>query len=227
MQHLIQTLESRRLMSASFIDEPITGFADVAKNYEVAYLPNLDIGHVAQLHGSINWGDGTTSPANFWRDKNGGIDIVAIHSYTKPGTFAVSSSLITETPWAVPGQPVPDYILDLGAVSTSATIAATPAKLTKSAGQSFSATMGSFQYLIGVTYTAKIDWGDGVTTTATITNENPLSTSLITGTHLYAHGGTYIAHAYLYITPVVPHPPDPSLLNEFTTLVEVNQPTTA
>jgi hypothetical protein len=234
MQHMIQLLENRRLMSAGptepltpiLQDMAVTGFAAVAKNYEVGYLPTVSVSHVSQLRGSINWGDGTSSPASFWRDKKGGIDIVDTHTYAKPGTFAITSSLITETPYVKPGGATPKYILDLGTVNTTATIASTPARLTETAGVSFTATLGTFEgtSLFGPIFTAKINWGDGVTSAGTIKDGAANQDNwTITGTHTYAHTGTYIVNVYLYSQVPAAHQ-KPGLDKDFITLIPVVPP---
>ena len=208
MHNLIQPLESRRLLSGvvpfppfplNITNEAVHEYADVSQTIRVGYMPKANVGHISQLHGDINWGDGTITPAGFARDKSGGIDIVAAHAYAKPGTFAITGTF-TLTPWAPPGQPLPQYILLLGSVNTTAKIDATPAQLTETAGKTFTATLGKFhQPTLDIFFTAQINWGDGVTTTATITGGDLAQGNWqITGTHYYQHAGTYKVYAQVY-----------------------------
>jgi hypothetical protein len=213
MNHLIQPLEARRLMSvttpiafSTIIDEPVSEYANVSQQVRIAYMPKLSVGHLSQLHGDIIWGDGISSPAGFDHNKNGGIDIIGTHDYTKAGTFSITTGPISETGWAPPGDPVPQFIVNLGSVKTTATVAATPAQLTETAGKKFTATLGTFnQETLDIFFTATINWGDGVTSTGTVTGGDlDQGNWTITGTHLYKSAGTYKVHAYVY-SHLAPH----------------------
>jgi hypothetical protein len=207
-------------LSPLITPEPVSEFAGVSQNVRIAYLPKLNVAHIAQLRGEINWGDGSSSPANFDRNKNGGIDVLAPHTYIKPGTFSISASLI-EYPPTGPGGITPEFILNLGSVNTTATVAPTPAQLTETAGKSFTATLGTFQgaTLFGPIFTAKINWGDGVTTAATISTTSTNQDS-ITAAHTYAHAGSYVVNADLFSQLPIAHS-KPTLDKVFITLIVV------
>jgi hypothetical protein len=230
---MIEKLETRSLLSAglpdakpdfaTLTDEPVSGFAAISQQVRVAYLPELQVGHIAQLHAEISWGDKTSSAASFDRNKNGGIDVLGTHAYTKPGTFSITA-ILTETPWHTPSGATPDYILDLGSVNTTATVSPTVPQLTETAGKNFTATLGKFNYFtLDVILTAKINWGDGVTTTGTLTGGDLAKGNwTLTGTHEYGYAGTYIIHAQVY-SQVAGSKLPPSKFEDFVTLVFVTK----
>jgi hypothetical protein len=196
--HFIQSLEPRRLMSAVIIDEPISDYAGLSEKVRLAYLPTLRVAHLSQLSASIDWGDGSAdTPASFARDKKGGIDVLGTHDYVSPGTFSVSA-VLTERPFSKPGQPAPQYVLNLGQISTTATV--TQPQLTETATQKFTAVIASFhQPTVDVIFTAKINWGDGTTSVGTITGDGSANGNWqVTGTHMYKKTGVYKVHTYVY-----------------------------
>ena len=230
---MIETLENRRMMSlstivvdpvpGSIISEPINAYVDVAKKMWVAYLPDLQVTHVSQLHGQLNWGDGTSSPAEFDRDKNGGIDVVGKHTYKAAGTYNISSSNLTEYPYVQPGHPSPQFILLLPPVSSTATVTAEPPANTETVGTTFSATLGKFnQFTLDIIFTAKINWGDShVNTPGTLTGGDLAQGNwTVTGTHKYAHNGTYKVTVDVFSQIAPGHGPK-FLAEEFVVLIDV------
>jgi len=201
---MIESLENRRLMSVSTIvvdpipgssiSEPASAYVDVSKKIWIARLPDLQVTHVAQLRGEISWGDNTYSPAEFDRDKNGGIDVVGVHAYQKAGNYNIASSGITEYPFVTPGHATPEYIQLLPPVGTSATVIPEPPVITETAGNTFTATLGTFnQFTLDIIFTAQINWGDSHVTTPGSLSGGDLAQGnwTVNGTHNYAHPGTY------------------------------------
>ena len=105
------------------LDKGVTVHAEATDAFTktIAILPGLTASHLSQLSGVINWGDKTTSGATFVRAADGTIHVHGTHTYAKPGEYKVSLR-ITERPYSVPGQPTPDYILLLPAITTDAVV---------------------------------------------------------------------------------------------------------
>ncbi len=229
MHHLIQSLEGRQLMSAApivpstpkLISEPVSEYAQISQKVRIGYLPTLKIGHVSQLHSTIDWGDGSSSQATFERDKHGGIDVMGTHAYAKPGTFSIGAT-VTESPYTKPGTVTPLFVINLGTVDTKATVATTPATLTETATTPFTATLGKFNYFtLDVILSAKINWGDGHITTGTLTGGDLANGNWkVTGTHTYGHTGLYTVHADVY-SKVAGSSLPPTLFKGFVTLIRV------
>jgi len=156
--------------------------------------------NVASLHGTINWGDGTTSVATFVAGKKGVIAIKGSHTYTAGGKQAVSID-ISQTLYNK-GTASTLYPLHLpkihsaahvaGARHSSIIITTGGIAITATAGATFTANVASFTAPAvdpSVTRTAEIWWGDATHSTGTLsTNGNVLTVS---GTHAYKKAGKY------------------------------------
>jgi hypothetical protein len=230
---LIHSLEDRRLMSASsvlpplphftsIIPEPVHEYAGISQQVRVAYLPDLSVEHLSELRGTIDWGDTTTSTAGFTRDKNGGIDVIATHTYVKPGTFSIVSNL-SLGPAVDPGHPVPEYLVLLGSVTSPATVDTAPPQITETVDKPFTAVLGQFnQFTLDIIFTAKINWGDGhVNYPGTLSGGDLANGNwVVSGSHTYGAVGTYLVHAYVYSKVAGSKVPG-MLAQEFEVLVHV------
>jgi hypothetical protein len=204
------------------IPMPISTYAGLSNKLEVGYLPDVQVQRVAQLQGSITWGDGSTTPAEFDRDKKGGIDVVGLHTYKTAGTYKVSTNNITQTPNYTPGQPYPQYILLIGSINTTADVATAPTIITEKAGKPFTANLGTFnQFTLDIIFTATVNWGDShVNFPAKVTGGDLAQGNwTVQGTHTYAHTGLYKVTADVF-SQIAPRSTK-SLAHEFDLLIDV------
>ncbi len=75
-----------------FSQTPIKHRAHSAFNGELGILSGL-VGKVSQLQGTINWGDGSSSVAQFKADKKGRIHVRGKHTYAAGGNDTISVSV--------------------------------------------------------------------------------------------------------------------------------------
>jgi hypothetical protein len=155
---------------------------------------------------TINWGDGTTSTGTVTADPNGGFDATGTHTYTLSSgwnswwgfgfgwgnqRFDIQVS-ITDT-----------QTQDQGTGRSEATVAPTPPNLAVTAqnlqateGQAFNGVVATFTdvntNLTASNFTATINWGDGATSTGTITAD-PKGGFDVSGTHTYANSDSWSA----------------------------------
>jgi hypothetical protein len=228
MNHTLELLEDRRLMSTTapspslaigpiivgpgpvVLASPGKGVAVHAEatdefTAKIARLPGHTAKHLSELSGSIDWGDGSDeSTATFTRATDGTISVLGTHTYANTGKFNVSVTIIRR-PYAEPGKPVPQFVVLLGTVKTTATV--TPdddggVSIVEGANHKFTAKVGSFDFRpldIVIDHTT-IDWGDGTTS-----NGNAVQTGAIFsgeynvfGTHTYAKTGIYKVHVVVH-----------------------------
>jgi hypothetical protein len=131
---------------------------------------------------SIDWGDGNTTTGTI-AVTSGGFTITGSHTYAGTGNFNVSVTLADDPPSLQ------------GATSTGTAIVGSNGltvaggTLVTAEGQPFTGTVATFFSSASGSFTASIDWGDGVTSTGTIAGSN--GNFSITGTHTYAEEGSY------------------------------------
>jgi hypothetical protein len=138
--------------------------------------------------GTIDWGDGQTTPATFAANSRGGFDVSGTHTFATGGTlpvnvrvqqFNAASDEITLTNLAKV-TPLPVYPVFPKGVNVNAT-----------AGTSFTAVVARFTTNTGAQtnyFTANIDWGDGTTSAGTVASKG--KSFVVTGTHTYSNTGT-------------------------------------
>lgn len=161
------------------------------------------VAKLADLHGTINWGDGTTSPATFVKAAKGVILVRGTHRYAATGSYSISISaqqtLYTE------GKPSALYPMELPVVQETATvikrspITTGGIAISATAGQAFTGPVATFTPAaidIPSTQAATIFWGDGTHSVGSITTSGNAIT--VTGTHTYAKAGKF--HARVIVT---------------------------
>ncbi len=152
--------------------------------------PGTD-GTAADYSATIAWGDGTTSTGAVSLVSGTTFKIAGSHAYAEEGSFPVQVT-ITDVGGAAP------------LVVSTATFAVADAPLSRAgAARTYSAVEGAATGPLAVAqftdpgtdgatadYGATIDWGDGTTSTGTI---SPVSgtTFQVSGTHAYAEEGAY------------------------------------
>ena len=136
---------------------------------------------------TIDWGDGTTSAGTI-TGSNGSFSILAGgHSYADEGDFTVSATLIrTSDATVVTGIGDVTVIEHDVLAAQGKTISGDPGKLLNNV------TVATFTdtdtAALASDFVATIDWGDGTTSTGTITGSNG-SFTVIGGGHAYAGAG--------------------------------------
>ena len=149
----------------------------------------------------VNWGDGTSpTSATIQSDGNGGFNVIGSHTYTNQGVYTMTIT-------------VSDSNNDSAQTTASSVVAdapLTPAALTftPTAGSSFTGSVATFTdadpngpskfQSNPYQYTAIIAWGDGHSSTGTITVSG--STFSVNGTHTYQTYGVFSAHVTIQDT---------------------------
>ncbi|HEX4793282.1 MAG TPA: hypothetical protein VH370_05800 [Humisphaera sp.] len=74
------------------VGQALTGTAGMAVSGDIGrlafYVPNAP--NLKDLHGTILWGDGTTSAATFTRDSKGFVHVKGLHAYGHPGKYSIA-----------------------------------------------------------------------------------------------------------------------------------------
>src|SRR6266571_2400197 len=142
---------------------------------------------------TIDWGDGTTT-AGVVSGSNGSFTVLATSNTYVDEANALMTVTITRTADNAQIAPTGNVTVDEADALTphGTTISAT-------AGQTFSGPVAtftdSFTGNVAGDFVATIDWGDGATTTGTVTGSNGSFT--VNGSHTYAFGGQDTVHVTL------------------------------
>jgi PKD repeat protein len=149
----------------------------------------------------IDWGDGTTSgPAGVSIVQSGGsYNVYApAHTYAEEGIYIVQ---VTVSDVANPGFPVTGA--NLAFVKDAALTGINGGPFTVNEGQALNAaplvTFTDANPMAPISdFTATIHWGDGTTTSGTITQPGGPGTPFwVNGTHVYMNQGTYVASVHI------------------------------
>jgi hypothetical protein len=223
---LLELMEPRVLLSGSLPSFAPSSDATVVvgraiKEVVLGTLPNshFAINSEATTKGPallaiINWGDGSTSPADLFRDAKGKIEVEGKHNYATTGNFPVTVTTYTGT--GSPRVALHKQVhVALNSVLGTTINGKVGAALSNVVVATFGGSRGS--PLIkqpvasfhpptwpGNEYAAfRIDWGDGTVTDAGIVSANA-RTYNITGTHTYQAPGAYRIIVFFYeVTPGV------------------------
>jgi hypothetical protein len=160
----------------------------------------------ASFTATIDWGNGVTSDGMVTADPNGGFDVTGTNTYSQAGSFPLSVT-VKDSSGTVVGT-----ALGRASVTASAgNLQATGVVLTATFGQSFTGTVATFTYasaqVTAGSFTASINWGDGTTSTGTVTAD-PAGGFDVGGTHTYAMHDpadldfTGVGHAHSFIIQV-------------------------
>jgi hypothetical protein len=162
----------------------------------------------ADLHGTVNWGDGTTSPATFIAGTKGKLLVRGNHHYANTGSYSVTVN-VDQTLYNK-GKPSSLYPLLLPAITGTAQFVK-PGPITQggiaieaTAGQTFSGPVAAFAVpaaSVAVNRVATIFWGDGSHSVGTIASPDATDLS-ITASHVYRKAGKYHVKILVTQTPV-------------------------
>ena len=140
----------------------------------------------------ISWGDNNSSSAGTVTGANGVFTVSGVHTYSQDGSFPLtvtienSSSLPGATESAATGSAL---------VSPGSALSVTGTSITPTEGQTFSGTVATVtdtgSSLAASAFTATINWGDGTSSTATVTGASGSYT--VAGSHTYTEEGTFQA----------------------------------
>jgi hypothetical protein len=123
---------------------------------------------------SINWGDGVTSPGSV-SGADGFFTVIGTHAYANDGSFAPTVTITN-----------PDNVTATASTTTNVGEAY--------AGEGENLTVATFTFgnpsIPASSYTATINWGDGVTTPGTVSGSN--GNFSVSGGHTYAADGTFV-----------------------------------
>jgi streptogramin lyase len=188
----------------------------------------------ADLQGTVNWGDGTSSAVTFVAGaKKGTLLVKGSHHYATPGSYTVTAS-VQQTLYEN-GKASSLYPMLLPAITQiinyvkPGPITTGGIALSAIAGQSFTATLASFTTAapaVAVNQTATISWGDGSKPSAGVITSSGTGTLTISvaGTHTYAKGGTFHLHVVVTQSPQTKPPKGtviPKILANITTRATV------
>ncbi|HLJ96794.1 MAG TPA: DUF4214 domain-containing protein [Gemmataceae bacterium] len=171
---------------------PVEATAGQAVTSLVATLTGTPAGTTASsFSATIDWGNGVTSSGTITADPNGGLDISGTNTYAQAGSYAITVSVRDQSGSVV------GTALTSATVATKATTAALSAKgavVAATTGQQFSGVVATFTEgnanAAAGNFTATIDWGDGTTSTGTVTAD-PNGGFDVSGTHTYAPASSH------------------------------------
>jgi hypothetical protein len=135
---------------------------------------------VGQFTAAVTWGDGTIGPGTV-SASGAGFVVTGTHTYNyanpdEPGMSVVITDELSGL----------KYTVDPTVVVAPVPLTIQPKNFAVTPGNAFSGAVATFADANPLTnpnfYTAKINWGDGTTTTGTITGANPFT---ISGSHTY------------------------------------------
>jgi hypothetical protein len=185
----LERLEDRWVPSITATGQALSFTEGASSTVVAATFTDTTPSPAADYTAAVNWGDGTTTAGTVTLSA-GTYTVTGSHTYADEGTFTATES-IHET--------VGD--LDTGTATSTASVAEgdfgtlTPATITPSEGMVFSGSVASFADIgnpsqVASDFTATINWGDGTTTTGTVTGGTggPFT---ISGSHTYADEGTF------------------------------------
>ncbi len=151
-----------------------------------SFVDSNPAGVASDYSATINWGDGNTSNGTITSDPNGGFDVTGTNTYASEGTFPISVQ-----------------ISDVGGSTTTAHGQANTQDLPLTpSGQSLTAVEGEEFYGIVASFTdadpngaigdftATINWGDGQTSSGTISQDVNGGFDVI-GSNTYPEDGTF------------------------------------
>lgn len=180
----LQSLEARSLLSVTPIGVTLTPTEGAAFTTTVATFTTTDEG---PFSASIAWGDGTTTDGEIVSE-GGAFSVKGTHTYADEGDDTISV-LITDP-------------ADSTTATASSSVSVNEGDFGNLISQTISATEGTaFSGVVGIytdegdlgqvagDFTSTIDWGDGATTSGTVTGGNGLFS--ISGQHTYADEGTF------------------------------------
>jgi RHS repeat-associated protein len=130
----------------------------------------------------VSWGDGTNTPA-IVSFENGSGTIVAAHSYADEGTFPITVTVIHHNGTTGSAQAI-------ASVSNVAPTVTLPDTIDADEGTAVTVAATFIDPGVKDTHTATINWGDGTTSSGTVTVDTGVARA--SGTHTYQDDGDFV-----------------------------------
>jgi FG-GAP-like repeat len=135
---------------------------------------------------NIDWGDGTTT-AGTLTGSGGSFTVTGSHTYTTAGNFTITTFMNDDSPDASFATATTQADIGFGGTEVFSEAVETIAVPSGTTVATFSDNSG----LAATDYTASIDWGDGVTTTGSVSGSGGTFTVSSTSPHTYADEGSF------------------------------------
>jgi large repetitive protein len=152
---------------------------------------------VSDLTATIKWGDGTTSAGVVSQPTPGKKYVVSgSHTYPESGFYTTSIKVRRKGFHGATGH---------GSASIAGAVSVTAASVSGVEGQSLTGTVATFTQGDSTApvsqFTATISWGDGTTSSGTISQDASGDPYAVAGTHTYAEEGTYTTEIAVSASP--------------------------
>ncbi|HEV3344959.1 MAG TPA: DUF4214 domain-containing protein, partial [Pirellulales bacterium] len=142
---------------------------------------------ISNYSATINWGDGTTAAAGSVTLNNGVFTVNGSHTFAEAGTLEVSVTITQGAPATSSTS-----VTSTASVSLADTLTATNMTVATTASTTFTGAVAGFTdsntSAVAGDFTAAITWGDGTSTTGTVTGSRGAFT--VTGLHAYSTAGS-------------------------------------
>ncbi len=142
------------------------------------------LGTASQFSAAIDWGDGTSSAGSIGTNLDGSFAVSGTHTYVAAGSDSVTVTILDVA--GATATAVSTAEIAGGSLTASGTT------ITATAAASFTAAIATFLEANGsgqATFTATVDWGDGISSAGTI-SANGNSGFSVRGTHTYGREAT-------------------------------------
>jgi hypothetical protein len=188
----LERLEDRWVPTITVINQAIAATEGVSGIFTVATFTDSDPSPVGDYTATIDWGDGSTTAGNVTLNGTT-FSVMGTHTYadeTDPASpLPVTVQIQENNP--------PD--MDTGTANSTAAVAeadsltAGTVAITATEGTAFSGTLATFTNSnpanSSTDFTATVVWGDGTTTTGTVSGSGGSFT--VSGTHTYLEDGSF------------------------------------
>ncbi|HVX15013.1 MAG TPA: TIGR03118 family protein [Pirellulales bacterium] len=165
----------------------LTGTEGITLSGTIATFSSTNVGAPpSDFSTTINWGDGSSSAGTIVPNGDGGFNVLGSHKFAEEGTYSVAVSINDAND--------DDFTMTASVSVGDAALDATGVPVNPAQGITVSgAAVATFTDEGGAepvaNYSATIDWGDGTSSTGTISESG--STFTVTGSHTYAAAGAH------------------------------------
>ena len=175
---------------------PITAYASAPFAGQVAtFTVGSSVAPVANFTAQVNWGDGTTDSGTVSQPGGPGTpyEVADGHTYNSFGTYTLTIDVTdTSAPAGYDSQSASETV-DVTAPAVSITPDTLPVQVVGTPFSGEVATFTSSVPTVGLgSYSVSLDWGDGTTSAATVTQPGGPGTPFdVSGSHTYATSANY------------------------------------
>lgn len=178
-------------LTASSVSISSTEAAAIATNTTIATFTDSNASATAgDFTATINWGDGSSVTTGSVSGSNGTFTVAAGHTYADDGNYSIKVTLFETATGTAPSLTIDSTA---SVVDAPLTITASAINVTEGSNSSSSnVTVATFSDAnvnsLSSDFTATIDWGDGTSSTGTISGGS--GTFTVKGSHAYLEEGT-------------------------------------